>query len=115
MLNLLSNAVKFCDAGQGWVEVALSQKGDYVRVDVRDNGRGIAAAEQHAIFDKFRQVGDPLMGKPQGFGLGLHISKRIVERLGGRLWVNSRPGEGACFSFTLPVQRRLAAPVAASA
>jgi signal transduction histidine kinase len=104
MLNLLSNAVKFCDAGQGRVEIALSQGEGFVRVDVRDNGPGIAAADQRAIFDKFRQASDPLMGKPQGFGLGLHICKRIVERLGGRIWVVSGGPEGTCFSFTLPVE-----------
>ena len=56
------------------------------------------------IFDKFRQAGDPVMGKPQGFGLGLHICKRIVERLGGRIWVVSGRREGTCFSFTLPIE-----------
>jgi signal transduction histidine kinase len=104
MLNLLSNAVKFCDAGQGRVEIALSQGEGFVRVDVRDNGPGIATADQKSIFEKFRQAGDPLMGKPQGFGLGLHICKRIVERLGGRIWVASGKQAGTCFSFTLPVE-----------
>jgi Na+/proline symporter/nitrogen-specific signal transduction histidine kinase len=104
MLNLLSNALKFCDPRQGRVEVALSQDGGAVRVDVRDNGPGIDLPDRDGIFEKFRQAGDPLAGKPQGSGLGLHISRRIVERLGGRLWLDSRPGEGACFSFTLPVQ-----------
>ena len=60
--------------------------------------------EQQALFDKFRQAGDPQLGKPQGFGLGLHICKRIVELLGGRIWVVSGRGEGTCFSFTLPIQ-----------
>jgi signal transduction histidine kinase len=66
MLNLLSNAVKFCDAGQGRVEITLSQARGFVRVDVKDNGAGIAAADQLAVFDKFRQVGDPLADKPRG-------------------------------------------------
>jgi len=104
MLNLLSNAVKFCDAGQGRVEISLSQDEGCVRVDVRDNGPGIAASEQQAIFEKFRQTSDPLVDKPQGFGLGLYICKRIVERLGGRIWVVSDRRDGTCFSFTLPVE-----------
>ena len=61
-------------------------------MDVRDNGPGISPDDQAIIFDKFRQVGDALTDKPQGTGLGLHISRHIVEHYGGRLWVNSRPG-----------------------
>jgi signal transduction histidine kinase len=102
MLNLLSNAAKFCEAGRGRIEIALSESGGKLRVDVRDNGPGIEASDQKAIFDKFRQVGDTLTAKPYGSGLGLHISRRIVEHFGGRLWVESSPGAGACFSFTLP-------------
>jgi hypothetical protein len=103
MVNLLSNAVKFVEAGRGRVEVALAVQDAYLRVDVRDNGPGIGPEYQEAIFDKFRQAGDPRAGKPHGSGLGLHISRRIIEHFGGRLWVASRPGEGACFSFTLPL------------
>jgi signal transduction histidine kinase len=102
LLNLLSNAAKFCEAGRGRIEIALSQHGGTLRVDVRDNGPGIDASDQKVIFDKFRQVGDTLTAKPYGSGLGLHISRRIVEHFGGRLWVESSRGYGACFSFTLP-------------
>jgi Na+/proline symporter/signal transduction histidine kinase len=103
VVNLLSNAVKFIEQGRGRVEIALYEEGEYVRVDVRDNGPGVRAGDHEVIFDKFRQSGDPAGGKPQGTGLGLHISRRIIERFGGRMWVASRPGEGACFSFTLPL------------
>ena len=102
MLNLLSNAVKFCDTEQGRIEIALSETGGRLRVDVRDNGRGISPADHEAIFSKFHQVGDTLTDKPQGSGLGLHISRQIVEHFGGSMWVESSLGRGARFSFTLP-------------
>jgi len=105
MLNLLSNAAKFSGHAPGKVAVSLAHEGGFLRVDVADNGVGISAADQEVVFEKFRQVGDMLTGKPQGSGLGLHISRRIVEHFGGRMWVMSRPGEGACFSFTLPLAR----------
>ena len=63
-----------------------------LRVDVRDNGRGISPEDQAAIFSKFRQVGDTLTDKPHGSGLGLHISRQIVEHFGGRMWVESGLG-----------------------
>ncbi len=103
MLNLLSNAAKFCEPGRGHVRVSLTQQGDALRVDVADNGIGIGVEDQAVIFDKFRQVGETLTQKPKGSGLGLAISRQIIEHLGGRLWVISRPGEGAIFSFTLPL------------
>jgi Na+/proline symporter/signal transduction histidine kinase len=105
MLNLLSNAVKFCKQGDGRIEITLTEDDHELRVDVRDNGPGISFADQQKIFDKFVQAGDTLTDKPQGSGLGLYISRHIVEHHGGRLWVQSRPGEGACFSFTLPLGR----------
>src|SRR5206468_1681688 len=72
-----------------------------VRVDVIDNGVGISREHQQVIFEKFRQVGDTLTQKPAGTGLGLAICRQIVSRLGGRLWVESEPGRGSTFSFTL--------------
>jgi len=102
MLNLLSNAAKFCDRTNGRIEIALSERDGRLRVDVRDNGRGIRATDHEAIFSKFHQVGETLTDKPQGSGLGLHISRHIVEHFGGSMWVESSPGRGASFSFTIP-------------
>jgi signal transduction histidine kinase len=102
LLNLLSNAAKFCDPAKGRIEVALSQQGGTLRVDVRDNGPGVDPAYREVIFDKFRQAGDTLTAKPHGSGLGLHISRQIVEHFGGKMWVESAAGKGACFSFILP-------------
>ncbi|HKU47217.1 MAG TPA: HAMP domain-containing sensor histidine kinase, partial [Burkholderiales bacterium] len=103
VVNLLSNAVKFTEAGRGRVEISLVEEAGCLRIDVRDNGPGVSPAQREVIFEKFRQGGDPLSGKPEGSGLGLYISRRIVEHSGGRLWVSGEPGEGACFSFTLPL------------
>jgi Na+/proline symporter/nitrogen-specific signal transduction histidine kinase len=105
LLNLLANAVKFSPAGVGRVEVRIRGAPDAVRVDVRDNGPGIAREHQEAIFEPFKQLGTT----PRGSGLGLAISRRIVERFGGRLWVESAAGEGSTFSFTLPLDPREAA------
>ena len=102
MLNLLSNAVKFCDAVDGRIEIVLAESEGSLRVDVRDNGRGISAKDQEDIFSKFHQLGGVLTDKPRGSGLGLHISRQIVERFGGKMWVESDIGRGACFSFLLP-------------
>ncbi len=102
MLNLLSNAAKFCDPADGRIEVTLAGRDRTVRVDVRDNGRGIEPKDQEAVFSKFHQVEDGTAGELRGTGLGLHISRQIIEHFGGRMWVESRLGGGACFSFTLP-------------
>jgi Na+/proline symporter/signal transduction histidine kinase len=103
VINLLSNAVKYCPPGEGRVEVRISAARDAVRVDVRDNGPGIARADQERIFEKFRGASDAADRRPPGSGLGLPISRRIVEHFGGRLWVESELGRGATFSFLLPV------------
>jgi Na+/proline symporter/signal transduction histidine kinase len=102
MLNLLSNAVKFCPEGTGRVQVRLAEDAQNVRIDVIDNGVGISRENLGVIFEKFRQVGDTLTDKPAGTGLGLAICRQIIGHFGGRLWVESEPGKGSTFSFTLP-------------
>jgi Na+/proline symporter/nitrogen-specific signal transduction histidine kinase len=102
LINLLSNAVKVAAPGQGHVEIRASATPEGLRVDVHDDGPGISPADHTTIFEKFRQVGDDRSGKPGGTGLGLPISRRIVEHFGGRLWVESELGHGATFSFVLP-------------
>jgi Na+/proline symporter/signal transduction histidine kinase len=103
LLNLLSNAVKFCEAERGRVRVSMQRHGDYVRVDVADNGIGIPPQHRELVFEKFRQLGDAANARPQGTGLGLAICRQIVNHFGGRMWVESEPGQGATFSFTLPI------------
>ncbi|HUG99931.1 MAG TPA: sensor histidine kinase [Gammaproteobacteria bacterium] len=102
MLNLLANAVKFVPHGEGLVRVRLTvDDDDEVRVTVTDNGPGIAPEFLPDVFEKFRQGGDQ-RDRPQGTGLGLPISRQIIEHFGGRMWVESPPGEGATFLFALP-------------
>jgi Na+/proline symporter/nitrogen-specific signal transduction histidine kinase len=101
LINLLSNAAKFVPREGGRVELRLLQREAGLTVEVQDNGPGVPAAQQALVFEKFRQGGDG-RDRPQGTGLGLPISRKIVEHFGGRLWLRSAPGEGACFGFDLP-------------
>ncbi len=101
-INLLSNAEKFCPADCGKVIVALKNDPSGLIVSVADNGPGIPYHEQEKIFEKFHQVRAGATGNPMGSGLGLAICRGIVEHLGGRIWVESVPGNGATFFFKLP-------------
>jgi signal transduction histidine kinase len=104
LVNLLSNAAKFARTAAC---IEAHANGDVVRIDVRDDGSGIAPHEQEAVFEKFHQSAGTDGGRPSGTGLGLPISRQIVEHLGGRLWVESVPGRGSTFSFTLPLADKL--------
>ena len=102
ILNLVSNAVKFCDADHGLIQISSYHATDHVRVDVMDNGVGVPPESQEMIFEGFFQAENQTTRKPVGSGLGLTISKKIVEYHRGHLWVESTLGQGARFSFTLP-------------
>ena len=103
MLNLLSNAAKFLPPQGGRVTVRLREQATGLRVEVADNGSGVAPGQQALIFERFRQGGDSAH-RPQGTGLGLPISRQIVEHFGGAMWLEPAPGGGACFVFDLPWQ-----------
>ena len=103
MVNLLANAIKFCDEHYGTVTVRAIRQNESIRVDVVDNGAGLTVEEQRVIFDKFRQVDNARKKRSAGTGLGLPICERIITHFGGKFWVESEPGMGATFSFTLPV------------
>jgi signal transduction histidine kinase len=102
IFNLLSNAVKFTPAG-GVVSVTATHVDGEVRVAVSDTGPGIAAEDRERIFDKFQQT-DAGIEQREGTGLGLALSKRLVELHGGRIWVDSELGNGSTFVFTLPAK-----------
>ena len=106
VINLISNAIKFTDAGSVTCAAGLHE-GELV-VSVTDSGIGIAPGDQPKVFEKFKQVGDTLTDKPKGTGLGLPICREIVEYHGGRIWVESEPGKGSTFSFTLPISGQAA-------
>jgi Na+/proline symporter/nitrogen-specific signal transduction histidine kinase len=101
MMNLLSNAAKFVPVPGGQVQVTLVADAQGLTVRVQDNGAGVPPEQQGLIFEKFRQ-GGAADHRPQGTGLGLPISRDIVAHFGGRLWLESQPGQGACFAFFLP-------------
>ena len=106
LLNLLSNAVKFTPDG-GRVEVSARAVSDAMEISVRDSGIGISAKDQAALFKEFRQVGNDQARKAEGTGLGLALTKRLVELHGGAIFVQSELGKGTTFSFTLPRNRTL--------
>jgi len=102
--NLVSNAVKF-SLGGGRVTIKVARKEELAEISVMDTGIGIPLEEQGKIFDKFYQVE---RGETRGFpgsGLGLHITRELVRAMGGEIWVESEPGKGSTFTFTLPLAR----------
>jgi len=102
LLNLVGNAIKFTDSGEVGIKASAAD-GSYT-IAVHDTGPGISAADQVKIFEEFQQADNSATKKKGGTGLGLSIAKRIVEMHGGRLWVESSPGNGSTFSFTVPLK-----------
>jgi signal transduction histidine kinase len=102
LLNLVGNAIKFTDNGEIMIKASAAD-GAY-NLAVRDTGPGISEADQSKLFQEFQQADSSITKSKGGTGLGLAISKRIIEMHGGRIWVESRPGEGSTFSLTLPIK-----------
>ena len=105
LVNLISNAVKFCEPSHGRIIVRVKVRAAHVLVAVEDNGIGIKPEHLKKVFEPFHQIKSPTRGRPAGTGIGLTITKRIVDFHHGRIWVDSTPGSGAVFSFTLPIHR----------
>jgi signal transduction histidine kinase len=104
LLNLLGNAVKF--TASGWVRAEVVARDGELDFVVRDTGPGVPAEKQQVIFEAFRQADDSVTRRFGGTGLGLTISARLVELMGGRIWMESRPGAGSAFHVTLPAPAR---------
>ncbi len=104
MINLFSNSLKFTE--KGFISCKVELKNKEILVSVEDTGIGIPASDIDKIFDKFKQVGDIMRDKPKGTGLGLPISKQIIEAHGGKIWVESEVGKGSIFYFTIPLKNK---------
>ena len=113
VINLLSNAVTFTPSGSVTVRAGAADDGATIVVSVTDTGTGIAPEDQDRVFEQFAQAGDTLSETPRGTGLGLSICRQIVEHHGGRIWLESEPGSGSTFSFSLPVAVMSAVPAEA--
>jgi signal transduction histidine kinase len=103
VVNLVNNAVKYSPEGKP-VEVSIAQQDKMALLQVRDRGKGIAKDQQERIFDTFYRTPDAESSSKRGLGLGLAISKEIVERHGGRIWVESTPGKGSTFFVEVPLR-----------
>jgi signal transduction histidine kinase len=102
--NLVQNAVKFTDYGFVHLRVGKSTAGDKIQFSVSDSGMGIAVEQQKYIFDRFRQLDNFITRQQEGSGLGLALSKDLVEFMGGKIWFESKHGLGSTFHFTLPLK-----------
>jgi hypothetical protein len=101
LTNLVNNALKFTD--RGTITIAAAANGEDARISVQDTGIGIPLAEQARMFEKFRQIQHRGRGRPAGTGLGLALTRHMVEISRGRIWFESQEGTGTAFHFTLPL------------
>jgi len=110
LMNLLGNAVKFTEKGEivltlrTLAEDATGEKPRFLQFSVRDTGIGIPAEKINAVFEKFTQSDSSITRKYEGTGLGLTISRQIIELMGGKIWAESQPGEGSTFFFNIPLE-----------
>jgi len=103
LVNLIDNAIKFT-TNDGTIEIGARETSDKeLQIFVRDSGVGVPPESTQIIFERFKQLGNTLTDKPDGTGLGLYIAKNLVEKLGGKIWVESQRGSGATFFVLLPL------------
>jgi len=102
-INLISNAIKFCYPEIGIIRIKVRLEYPIIKVQIIDNGSGIDPMFHELIFDKFYQTTDQSIRKPKGSGLGLAITKKIIELHQGTIKVESKPEQGAIFTFEIPI------------
>ena len=103
--NLIDNAVKYSPAGSE-VRTSVTREGDHLLISVSDQGKGITSEDKAKLFQSFERLAETSTTKP-GLGLGLLVCKRLVEAHGGKIWVESEPGKGSTFYFTLPIEEQV--------
>jgi signal transduction histidine kinase len=111
LFNLLSNAVKFSKEGGGIVTITAKKEGDMAQISVSDTGIGIKEENVGKLFHKFEQLESGISHKYGGTGLGLAITKQLVEQHRGRIWAESRYGEGSTFIFIIPIEAKKAGEI----
>jgi signal transduction histidine kinase len=104
IINLLDNAAKYSPENTE-IRISARKRGNSILIGVSDQGKGISADEQARIFKPFERLAETSLTKP-GLGLGLLVCRRLIEAMGGKIWIESQPGEGSTFWFTLPFGRR---------
>lgn len=101
-INIMSNALKFVPEKAGAVKISARESGDFVQVNISDNGIGLSEEDARRIFEEFYRVDNLINQKVKGTGLGLTLVKNIIQAHNGKIWVESKLSQGSTFSFTLP-------------
>ena len=99
--NIIGNSIKYMDKKQGIINIRILDVGDFVQVEIEDNGKGIGAKELPNIFDRFYRTDSSRNSSKGGSGIGLSIVKKIIEDHGGYIWATAKEGEGTCMHFVL--------------
>ena len=99
--NIVSNAIKYMEKPRGIIQLRVKDVGDFIQVEIEDNGKGIAAKDLPYIFDRFYRTDVSRNSSKGGSGIGLSIVKKIIEDHGGYIWATSKEGEGTCMHFVI--------------